>query len=61
MATPADQLALYGQWHKFADADGDGIVSGGEAVSFFQRSGLDQITLGQVCAILDLTRAQHKP
>lgn len=31
---------LYNQWFKVADQDGDGVLGGGEAVQFFQRSGL---------------------
>ena len=33
---------LYNQWFDIADADRDGVVSGGEAVQFFMRSGLPQ-------------------
>ncbi len=38
---------LYEQWFRIADADKDGAVGGGEAVSFFMRSGLPQGVLGQ--------------
>ena len=31
---------MYNQWFKVADQDGDGVLGGGEAVQFFQRSGL---------------------
>lgn len=31
---------LYNQWFQFADLDNDGVLSGSEAVGFFQRSGL---------------------
>ena len=31
---------LYNQWFQFADLDNDGVLSGTEAVGFFQRSGL---------------------
>jgi hypothetical protein len=36
------------QWFRAADEDRDGVVGGGEAVRFFQRSGLAQEVLGQV-------------
>eukprot|EP00873_Tetraselmis_striata_P019228 jgi/Tetstr1/439492/TSEL_027922.t1 len=35
-------------WFGLADRDGDGALSGGEAVAFFQRSGLPRTTLAQV-------------
>lgn len=31
---------LYNQWFVLADTDKDGVVSGGEAVKFFSKSGL---------------------
>lgn len=34
-------------WFGLADRDGDGALSGGEAVAFFQRSGLPRTTLAQ--------------
>ena len=39
---------LFEKWFLIADADHDGVVSGGEAVQFFQRSNLSQETLFQV-------------
>jgi epidermal growth factor receptor substrate 15 len=48
MASPQQQAAVYGTWFGIADTDRDGAVAGGEAVAFFQRSGLDQMTLSQV-------------
>ena len=46
-------MADYGQWFSLADADGDGRVSGGEAIPFFQRSGLPQEKLGMVWQLAD--------
>jgi hypothetical protein len=41
------------QWFKLADEDKDGMISGGEAVRFFTKSGLPQPTLGTVsCSCL---------
>lgn len=40
---------LFNDWFRVADQDRDGLVSGAEAVGFFQRSGLTQDTLFQVC------------
>jgi hypothetical protein len=31
---------MYNQWFSLADLDRDGVISGTEAVTFFQRSGL---------------------
>ncbi|EFJ51520.1 hypothetical protein VOLCADRAFT_103432 [Volvox carteri f. nagariensis] len=39
---------LFEQWFRIADADKDGAVGGGEAVSFFMRSALPQLVLGQI-------------
>lgn len=41
---------LFNDWFRVADQDRDGLISGAEAVAFFQRSGLTQDTLFQVCA-----------
>jgi hypothetical protein len=43
-----ENLSLFDKWFKIADEDGDGKVSGGEAVKFFQRSGLPQPCLAEV-------------
>ncbi|KAK2079755.1 hypothetical protein QBZ16_002150 [Prototheca wickerhamii] len=40
MAESRGELDLYNQWFVLADADKDGVVSGGEAVQFFSKSGL---------------------
>lgn len=43
---------LYVRWFRMADSDGDGRVSGGEAVAFFfSKSGLPQDTLREVWEI----------
>ncbi len=39
---------IFNAWFQVADQDRDGLISGGEAVAFFQRSGLSQDTLFQV-------------
>ena len=39
---------LFERWFAIADQDHDGVVSGSEAVEFFQRSNLSQETLFQV-------------
>lgn len=41
-------IDLFDNWFRVADKDRDGVVSGGEAVEFFQRSKLPQSTLFQV-------------
>uniref|UniRef100_A0A1D1ZRW5 Uncharacterized protein n=3 Tax=Auxenochlorella protothecoides TaxID=3075 RepID=A0A1D1ZRW5_AUXPR len=40
MAENRGELELYNQWFVLADTDKDGVVSGGEAVKFFSKSGL---------------------
>lgn len=39
---------LFENWFTIADQDHDGLVTGAEAVHFFQRSNLSQETLFQV-------------
>lgn len=41
-------IDLFDNWFRVADKDRDGVVSGAEAVEFFQRSKLPQPTLFQV-------------
>ena len=43
----------YAQWFAVADTDGDGKVSGGEAVAFFQRAGLPKQSLAQLWELAD--------
>ena len=39
---------LFDSWFRIADKDRDGLISGAEAVEFFQRSNLSQDTLFKV-------------
>ena len=39
---------LFNEWFHLADTNHDGVISGAEAVTFFQRSNLSQDTLFQV-------------
>ena len=39
---------LFNDWFHLADLDHNGVISGAEAVEFFQRSALSQDTLFQV-------------
>ena len=43
----------YAQWFAVADTDGDGKVSGGEAVAFFQRASLPKQILAQLWELAD--------
>ena len=43
-------IDLFDNWFRVADKDRDGVVSGMEAVEFFQRSQLPQATLFKVPA-----------
>jgi len=47
---------LYRQWFSIADADCDGRLTGGDAVAFFVRSGLDRGTLAKVWSLADNRR-----
>lgn len=40
---------VFDSYFRRADVDRDGLISGGEAVGFFQGSGLPQATLAKVC------------
>ena len=46
-------MSIPTEWFSAADADGDGRVSGGEAVAFFSRSGLPQATLMTLWELAD--------
>lgn len=46
-------MADYAQWFAVADADGDGKVSGAEAVEFFRRAGLTQQSLARLWELAD--------
>lgn len=52
-------LAIYRNWFTIADTNGDGRVTGADAVQFFQRSGLSQQTLAKVWAYADERRAGY--
>ena len=45
---PTLDQQIAAQWFKYADENKSGFVEGGEAVSFFSRSGLPQDVLAQV-------------
>ncbi|KAJ9522271.1 hypothetical protein QJQ45_008099 [Haematococcus lacustris] len=61
MVKGPDQQQLFTQWFRIADQDGDGVVGGAEAVRFFQRSALDQSTLGQVTGAYGAGQAGPSP
>lgn len=48
MASPAPNVDLFDAYFRRADLDRDGRISGAEAVSFFQGSGLPKNVLAQV-------------
>jgi hypothetical protein len=48
MAEIRTEIDLLDSWFRIADRDGDGRIHGGEAVDFFQRSGLGKDPLFQV-------------
>ena len=45
--------AVYESWFNFADGDGDGKISGSEAVAFFSRSKLTRQELRQIWKVCD--------
>eukprot|EP00889_Picochlorum_renovo_P007765 jgi/Picre1/34795/NNA_002261.t1 len=47
---------LYQNWFRLADSDGDGRVTGADAVGFFERSGLPREQLAKVWAFADNSR-----
>eukprot|EP00879_Flechtneria_rotunda_P003023 GHRR01003241.1.p1 GENE.GHRR01003241.1~~GHRR01003241.1.p1 ORF type:complete len:568 (+),score=176.91 GHRR01003241.1:379-2082(+) len=49
--------ATYDKWFKVADGDQDGRVTGGDAVTFFQRSGLPKEVLAKVWDLANSQRA----
>lgn len=52
MASAAPNVDLFDAYFRRADLDRDGRISGAEAVSFFQGSGLPKHVLAQVCSLL---------
>jgi EH domain-containing protein 1 len=51
--------AIYDSWFRAADADGDGRVTGADAVAFFARSGLERPTLARVWELANSNRAGY--
>lgn len=51
--------AVYDGWFRAADADGDGRVTGADAVAFFARSGLERPTLARVWELANSARAGY--
>jgi hypothetical protein len=47
---------VYRKWFPLADEDGDGRVTGGDAVKFFALSGLPKKTLARVWQLADSNR-----
>jgi hypothetical protein len=52
----SDDAATYRRWFPLADTDGDGRVTGGDAVKFFSLSGLPKETLARVWQLSDVNR-----
>jgi len=46
-------MSIPAEWFGIADVDGDGKVSGGEAVAFFTRAGLPQASLATLWELAD--------
>jgi hypothetical protein len=62
MASPAPNVDLFDAYFRRADLDRDGRISGAEAVSFFQGSGLPKNVLAQVLTLsLFLSPINHFP
>lgn len=51
-------IDLFDNWFRVADKDRDGVISGMEAVEFFQRSQLPQATLFKVLCSALLSKSQ---
>lgn len=51
--TSEDATPTMADWFAVADTDGDGYVSGAEAVQFFQRAGLPQLSLAKLWELAD--------
>jgi EH domain-containing protein 1 len=58
-STASTIRAIYQNWFTIADSNGDGRVTGADAVSFFARSGLSQQSLAKVWAYADERRAGY--
>lgn len=51
--------ATYDGWFRAADSDGDGRVTGADAVAFFARSGLERPTLARVWELANAARSGY--
>jgi EH domain-containing protein 1 len=51
-----DHQKIYQAWFNFADSDGDGRITGGDAIKFFSMSNLSRPDLKQVWAMADSKR-----
>ncbi|KAK9839793.1 hypothetical protein WJX81_002232 [Elliptochloris bilobata] len=51
-----DNERLFSSWFQAADTDADGKLTGGDAVKFFERSGLPRDTLAKVWSLADSAR-----
>jgi len=51
--------AIYDDWFRAADSDGDGRVTGADAVAFFARSGLERAALARVWELSNSARAGY--
>ena len=56
---PAPPAMVKDRWFRLADADGDGRVTGADAVAFFQRSGLPKAALARVWDLANSNRAGY--
>lgn len=54
-------IDLFDNWFRVADKDRDGVISGMEAVEFFQRSKLPQGTLFKVSQRISLSQSNPLP
>ncbi|CAN8268959.1 unnamed protein product [Cochlearia groenlandica] len=51
-----ENLTIYKEWFRFSDSDGDGRITGNDAIKFFSMSNLSRQELKQVWAIADSKR-----
>jgi EH domain-containing protein 1 len=47
---------IYKEWFEFSDSDGDGRITGNDAIKFFTMSNLPRPELKQIWAIADSKR-----
>ncbi|RWW32231.1 hypothetical protein GW17_00003106 [Ensete ventricosum] len=55
-STSKEQARIYNEWFSFADSDGDGRITGNDAIKFFSMSNLSRPDLKQIWAIADSKR-----